>query len=380
MKNTLGRKVFIFLALSLTLIANTNLAEYTLSANKTNVHLKEAVEISFIATQKDKSDVMFFFLEPKKSPDYKIVLLNKSAQKLAYHHKQTKFTYLLFPLTTKKISVDFDFTIKVASDSAVAQVYEGSRDNVKWIETTNTHVDLKPLILNVEALKQDVDLIGDFHLSSTIDKQNISAYESANITYTLTGVGYNDFTINPVGIIMNVDVFSDTSKQYELATKDGYKIHREFNHALLSQKDIHVKSVAFVCYSPSKEKYYTLKTQEYNIKVNAINPSSLVDKVDFPKTIDYTSTIKSIFIYILIFFSGFLTAKFSPNIFQIKKSKYADIEAVHSPKELLYLLMHKYSKKSLEVHYEALNEIVYNKGKESNFKKIKRAVIKELQS
>ena len=378
MKNTLGKTVILlFLFITPNLLAN-ELATYDFSVSNKNPYLKEAVKITFVATQEDKEDVMFFFLEAKKSKDYKIILLNKDAEKLEYHHKKTTFTYLFFPLSTGDISIDFDFTIKVASDKAVAQVYEGSRDNVKWIETINTKVKLNPLILSVKSLEQRVDLVGDFVLTSKLDKQNINAYESANISYTLSGLGYDKFDIAPIDAIDHVDIFSDMTKHYEKATQDGYDIKREFNYALVSDRTINIEPKAIRCYSVKKEKYYTLKTQEYTINVKKMAKQELIDSVDFPKKEFELTFLKDFFIYMIIFLSGYITAKYTPISFIKRNKKYRDIVETTTPKELLYLLMHKYQKRGLEVYYEALNDIVYGNTSKSKFKKIKKAVLKEL--
>ena len=378
MKSTLGKLyTLLFLFITPHLIANS-LATYDLSTSNTNPYLKEAVKITFIATQENQEDVMFFFLEPKKSKNYKIILLNKDAKKLGYHHKKTTFTYLLFPLHTGDIPLDFDFTIKVASDKAVAQVYEGSRDNVKWIETINTKVKLNPLILSVKNLEQKVDLVGDFTLTSKLDKNNINAYDSANISYALSGLGYNKFDIRPIESMNNVDIFSDVTKHYEKATENGYTIKREYNYALVSNKNIIIEPKVIRCYSAKKEQYYTLKTEEYLINVKKITKKELLDTVDFPKKEFELTFLKDFFIYMIIFLSGYITAKYTPISFLKRDKKYQDIVDARTPKELLYLLIHKYQKRGLEVYYEALNDIVYGNAQQSKFKKIKKSVLKEL--
>ena len=378
MKNTLGKIFSLFILLTFNLYAT--LADYSLTSNKVNLVEKEAVELTFVATQTNHADVMFFFLEAKKSNNYKIILLNKKAKKLAYHHKQTTFTYLLFPLQNGDIKVNFDFTIKVASDGAVAQIYEGSRDNVKWIETTNTKIQLKPLVLHVAKLKHPVDLVGEFILSSSIDKTKIDAYESANLNYILRGNGYNSINIEPISKIEDVDLFHDITKRYEKSTSEGFIINREYHYALLSDKNIHIKPKSFQCYSFKNKKYYTLTTKEYKVDVIPIKKMELIDKVDFPSTQNNFNTIKEVFIYVFIFLTGFLTAKYFPTSFSFKEKKFTDIRATKDAKSLLYLVMHKYSKRGLEKQYEALNEIVYNNKKKRGFRNIKKEILKILES
>jgi hypothetical protein len=379
MKNILGKILLIFFSMSLPLFAS-QLAEFSFSLSKKNPFEKEAVEIIFKAHQKDKTDVMFFFLKPKKSPNYKIVLLQKEAQELAYHEKETEFRYLLFPLKSGKVKVEFDFVIKVASDKAVAQVYEGSRDNVKWIETDNTEIQLKPLELDVKKLKKDVALVGDFKLSSKIDKTSLKAYESVNIKYNLQGIGFDEFSITPIDNIKDVAIFSDVIKHYNKATKDGYKIQREFSYALISAKSFTIPSKEILCFSPKKQKYYTLKTKSYTIDIKTIPQSQLIDKREYPQSTDYSQSFKTFLIYLFIFIAGYISAKIELPSKKRKKQPFSDIQASKNPKELLYILMHSYTQSGLEEFYTELENMVYGEKSKAGFTKIKERILKRLQS
>ena len=382
MKNTLG-KILLIILLEVFAIANSYLANYSLTANKTNVHVKEAIEITLKAQQTDTTDVMFFFLEPKASHDYKIELLQKVENEISYHNKQTTFTYLLFPLVKGEIKVDFNFTIKVASDEAVAQVYRGSRDNVKWIETKNTDIILSPIILNVQRLEYGTKLIGDFELISKIDNKNINAYESSNITYTLIGNGYDKIDINPITNIGNVNIFRDITKHFSKATKDGYKIKREFNYALLSDKTFDVDSKEIKCFSPKKNIYYTLKTDSYKINVTKTDISTIIDKEDYPQQIHDFSILINLLVYLIVFLTGFISAKLLPKDilkrFYKKDDNLIDIKKSKNPKALLLTLLKNYSNEDLEDVYKELEKLMYKKAGYKSFKSIKEALIESLK-
>ncbi|WP_297441463.1 hypothetical protein [Sulfurimonas sp.] len=373
MKNVLGS---LLLFLFIQNLSASQLAEYKFSVSNSHPCVKEAVEITFKARQKDHTDVMFFFLKPRLSDDYQILLLNKVAKDINYHDKESTFTYLLFPNKSKKINIKFDFVIKMASDKAVAQVYEGGRDNVKWIDTMDRKIDLNPLHLDVEALKEDVSLVGDFRISSKLDKEHITAFESANITYFLQGTGYNAIDINIIDNIQGVKIFSDTIKHYNKATKDGYKLQREFKYALLADKNFTIASKNIQCYSPKNKKYYTLKTKEYNLTVEKQNLAKLIDTQEFPKETKSFTWLYDFFIYIIIFMSGFLSAKFFPNSINIFQNKniYSDIKNAKNAKKLLNILMQKYNIKELKNEIAQLEAIAYGNSKAS-LRKIKKKII-----
>jgi hypothetical protein len=380
MKNSLGKILFLIL-LEVVALAKIDLASYSLHANKTAVHLKEAVEIKFEATQQDHSNVMFFFLEAKDSNNYKIVLLQKKEKDLSYHNKKTTFTYLLFPLKSGEIKVDFNLTIKLASDEAVAQVYRGGRNNVKWIETTNTTIDLKPLVLQVETLDGDTELVGEFTIVSKMKDDHIKAYESANITYYLEGTGYDEITIDPIGKIDGVTVFTDVTQDINKATKEGYQIQREYDYALVSDKDFSIKGKEIKCYSTKHQNYYTIKIPPYNIRVDKLDNSNLLDNEDYPNESYDFDNIKNLFIYAIIFLSGFISAKFIPTTLKIsrKKEKFSDIKNSKTPKELLLILMDNYRNYHLEKTYSEIESLLYGAKHEKSFKTIKKELLESLR-
>ncbi|MFK5937049.1 MAG: hypothetical protein QM497_01520 [Sulfurimonas sp.] len=379
MKKSLG-SIFLFLLFSSVLVAQTSLADFSLTSNKSTALVKEAVKITFDVKQKNHTNVMFFFLEPLSNEDYEIKLLNKKTIQTAYHDYATTFTYLLFPLKAKKITVSFDFTIKIASDKAVAQVYEGGRDNTKWIETTDTHIKLKPLSIDIQEPQQAVDLVGDFTLTSKLSKSEITQYDSTNIIYKLKGRGYKDASFNILKEIPEVDIFSQMTDAYSKATKNGYVINRDYNYALVAKKDFDIPSVTLHAYSPRKHKYYTLKAEKKHIKVTQIETASLLDDKEYPQTkeIDF-EFYKNILIAILIFIGGFVTAKISNKISYTKKdAKFQDIKDALSAQALILLLLQKYKNKDIKKFVDALELLEYKNGKLSLLE-IKTQILKEFK-
>lgn len=381
MNNILGKILILFTLFFLPNIYATNLASYTLTSTDNTPYVKEAVKLTFVAKQKEHSHVMFFFLKPKESQDYKIVLLNKNEEDLKYHDKQTTFTYLLFPLKPGVIHVDFDYTIKIASDDAIAEVYTGGRDNTKWIETTDAILKVKPLELHVKKLQKEVSLVGDFNLTSTLQSDKITAYESANVSYFLQGNGYDDINILFIDKIPHVEIFSNLLKHNNSPTQNGFKIERKYNYALVSDKNITIDSYSIECFSPRLQEYYTLKSKAYNIEVIPADTSLLLDKEESPKMQDSFSFVKEYALYLLIFLSGFITAKILPKHFNLlgDSKKHQEIQEAKTAKALLNLLLSNYNIVSLKEEIELLEAMLYHNEKH-NFKKIKQSVLTKLKS
>jgi hypothetical protein len=229
-------------------------------------------------------------------------------------------------------------------------------------------------------LRENIDLVGDFTLTSNLQKNEINQYGAAKINYTLSGVGYVEDVFKPLGEIQGVTSFSQANNKFFKATQEGYDLKKEYMYALSSKKSFIIPQVGLKAYSPKEKKYYTLKTSSNKINVSAIDPSTLVDKKESPLSRDFhIQDFKDIAIAILIFLAGFVTAKIAPTIHfkREKKQKYSDIKNASSAKELILILMQNYGDKNFEKYIDELELLQYKKSTKS-LKEIKQEVLKNI--
>jgi hypothetical protein len=360
----------------------TNLATYTLSANKTTVYEKEAVVITFDAFQKDHTDNMMFSLEPKKSNDYEIILLNKKIDDSKHHASHTTFHYLLFALQAKTISVDFDFTIRTASDQAVAQSYVDDHDGSIGITTHNSKMQIKPLKIHVKKLQKPVTLVGDFSFKERLDTTKIDQFGSVNIVYTLSGKGYEDKNFQPIKSIKDVTIFAEKNDLYLKASREGYVVKRDYIYALSAKKDFTIPTVSISAFSPRTGKYYTLTTPQHHITVEKIDTGKLLDNEEFPqeKGLIDIEKLKEFFIYLLIFLAGYITAKFQTSPFKKKEEskELREVKKAQTPKALLFALINNHLQQKFTKESQMLEDMVYNNAAH-NFNTLKNTIIKGLK-
>jgi len=378
MKSTPGKIILVFLLFTIPIFANTSLVDYKLTTNKKSVHIKEPLLITFTTKQKDHTDNMFFSFNVLKSSDYEVKFLHKTTKDNGYHNSTATFQYILFALKEKTLHVNFDFVIKTASDKAVKQSYVDDHDDSVGIRTNNTKITLKPLVIKVEQLSKKVDLVGDFRLNSKIDSTQIDQYGAVNLHYTLKGTGYKEPHLNILNKkIKNVKIFSQVKDNFSKLTKKGYIINTDYIFALSAKKDFTIPAVTLTAYSPTKKNYYTLQTKAYAIKVKNIDTTKLIDKTNAPKakSLINMEAVKTFFIYILVFVSGFLTAKLSQKEFskERKKEKFEDIKNAKSAKELLMVLIMNYQNRGLDEYISKL-EAGVNKKYPLNLNTIKKEI------
>ena len=381
MKSTLG-KIFFTLFTLQTLIFAQGLATFSITTDKKEVVVKEPILLTFVAHQKDHRDHMFFSFSPKDSKDYEMHLLEKTVDDEKYHDTTATFRYILFALTPKPISINFDFIVKTASDKAIRQSFVDDHDDSIAISTTDTKVTLSPISINVKALKHHVDLVGDFSLKQSIRTTTIKSYEALNLNYTLMGRGYHVQDIVLLHTLKNsLSLFSTVENKNRKLTKDGFIINSQYIYAITAKDNFIIPEVNLLAYSPKKRSYYTLRASKKDIKVEKIDVEKLLDKKTFPKSEKANfSDYVDIIIAILIFISGFVTAKLSEKINLKRKEagKFDAIKEASSPQALILLLIQKYNQENVKECIDILEKVAY-KGDNMRLEEIKKRIIKKLK-
>ena len=382
MKKNPGKTIMLALLLWSSQLLASHLADFTLTSNKQSVYVKEPVEITFTATQTDRTNNMFFFLEPQKNDGYEIKLLRKDIVNQSAHHNTTTFRYILFPLKSGKIDVAFRFTVKTASDRGVAHAYVEDHDDSVGIHMDATQIAVAPLSLAVKGLKEPVDLVGDFTLKHMIDHTETDAYDTVNLTYTLTGIGYKNTLRHLLRPIEDVTIFSDRDDTHLKLTPQGFRQQQVYTYALSAQKDYTIPALTLRAFSPKKRKYYTLTAPAYVIKVHPVDTQKLLDKTvsPAPKKIDFAAIIRWM-TYFLIFGAGLITARLLPRklVFKRKKKRFEDIKAAKDPKTLILLLVNHYRTEETEPFIAQLEALAYSQKGESSFKTLKASLLKTLE-
>jgi hypothetical protein len=382
MKQIHGKIIILFFILLSSVFANTNkYCSYDIKSSKSNIYINEPFYITFHTRQKTKNEVMFFDLKAQNNDSFDVIALESKRHEFNYHDAEKTFTFLVFAKKEGDFKLKFDFQVRRASDDAVAQAYTGSRDNVKSIPTTNVKITTPSVSLHVEPLKQDVDAIGDFRISMSIDKKSSNSYDAINVKYNLVGIGYLDDSYEPIKDIKNTSIFRGKKVITPKATNKGYTYNIEYNYAIVSTKSFKLPEVVLRVFNHKQNRYINKTINKVPINITKLDVSKLLDDnespksdVDFDKYIDY---LYDVFIFIAGFLSAYLLRYLPKN-----KDKKDDIsKAVRESKtkeELLKAAMPLVNRYSLHVELKELEAILYNNAKLS-FKDVKVKILKKLK-
>ncbi|CAA6816513.1 MAG: Unknown protein [uncultured Sulfurovum sp.] len=356
-------------------LLSANDVAYGFHISNAKPYEKEAIFLEVNLTQTEQSKVMLFKFSLKASTDYDFHQVGfKEHEK--YHDLRHEYFYLIYPKKSGQVLLEFEMTKSITDDDKVAYSISGDRDNVKGLEKKDIEVALKPLVLEVKAIPKDTDLVGDFSLSSKIDKVKTKAFDPVNVKVELKGKGFlTAFELLKEN--KSYKLFTQNPKLKTLHTKVGSSSSLQWDYAISAKENFSLEKQILRAFNPKTQKAYELLVPGYKVEVEKVDEASLLDKEDYPsksKGIDWTFW-SWFFSYFVVFVAGFLMPR---DLFKSKKitQKSAEdmlrnkISEAQTHKALLHVLLLENDKRFSKA-IEALEGVVYN-GEQKSLSQIKR--------
>lgn len=252
--------------------------------------------------------------------------------------------------------------------------FDSVTNRLTWqkIYSNSLHISVKPLPNNLE-------LFGDYSITSTVDKTTVDANQPVNLSISITGKGNIDDIQKYNLTIANVISYADEPKIESTFQTDEYGGNFTQKIAFVAQSDYTIPKIELTYFNKDTNQVKTIYSDPINIKVINNNPNNSAVKIETNTTPkvpndNKTSEIKEdkninyivlaliiLFVILasLLFFKKEKTTRVEKDIVKaIKKAK--------NDKELFELLL-PYSKKS-GIITDTLNKLEENLYKKTNHK------------
>ncbi len=329
---------------------------FEVKANKTHLLIGEELKLSYIFKYKSNIKIAEINFTP---PEFKNFYI-KQRKDLNSTNKEN-FTILKknFILTASK---ELNTTIQPASiDVAILKNTNkevGEYDDFDYdFKTFQT----KKLTIKVSSFSPKTKLLGDFNITSFVDKKELNKNSPVNLTIKINGKGNIEniksfkFNIKQTTIYQNKPIFSNNSFIQKFA--------------ILSNQDFTIPSFSITYFNNTKNKLITKKTLPIDIKI--INKQK--------KTTLKENNLKFSYIYLLLsLFIGIIIGLFLNKVLKIFK-KPLDLDAsllekvkkAKNTKEVLkYLFAYSDIKQIQQLISEIENDIYKNKKNKLSTKNI----------
>nr|WP_232325470.1 BatD family protein [Pedobacter panaciterrae] len=261
-------------------------------ANKTNVFIGEQFSVSYklytnidlVDNGLDKlPDFNGFWSQEIKNNSQNVQWEIESYNGVKYHVATLK-QIILFPERFGKLTLDplaMTFVVRQAAptNDPIEQFFGGAYKDMKYkIKSTPITINVKPL---PDAGKPDGfnGAVGNFSISANLDKSSVKANEAINYTLKITGSG-NLKLLKAPELTLPADIekydpkVSDDIKE----TMSGVSGSRGYSYLLIPRHEGNytIEPLKFSYFNPNTEKYVSLSSGSFSVKVAKGDPGSNV--------------------------------------------------------------------------------------------------------
>jgi len=372
----------------------SSIYDIEIKVNKKESYVGEDILFTLIFKyQKDTQLVDLNFYKPNFENFWTKELQSKQ-QVIEGNYVVHELNYLLFPQKDGKLSIDPLRIDAIVSDNSSQNYGFFSTQSTKSIPIYSNRLDL-----NVKPLPKDIKLIGDFEISSTIDKTNITQGEAISYKLTIKGRGNLDDLDEIKLSIPNTTIYDNPSKKEFDIQDELYGGVFNKTYSIVAQNDFVIPPISLKYFDKKTKTIKTIKTKSYDIKVKGVVKKAAILEVAkikqtpivslatqniqsnvVEKIIKTTDKQKIVFFILGMIFSTILISLYF--IFKNKTSKKEEtpldkqIKKVNSLDELLKVLV-------VYINIDKqLDKIIYNlenKNSEIELKKVKKEVLNILK-
>jgi hypothetical protein len=240
-------------------------------------------------------------------------------------------------------------------------------------------------MLHVKPLPQkQIDWVGDFNLTTTVEKKELLAFEPSSLHFQLKGWGFTPNVTHLAEESQGYTLFKEEPTVKRLFSKRGIYNNIDYTVALSHTKDFTFEGKEIRLFNPHTEKITTLvvPTLQFSIQEAKLHEGNLsTERGKLTPSIVNTVTLEPLldFLgYLLVFVSGFVTAllykkrQTTPN--QSDTLLKEKIAATQTPKALLQLLLSTQDKRFFST-IEALETILYTHTEKQTFQTLKKSAM-----
>ncbi|QOY55386.1 BatD family protein [Candidatus Sulfurimonas marisnigri] len=224
-----------------------------LSSEKQELFVGETFDLTLTFKQKrDSGAVDSEFLPPKLNGFW----IKNESKPLSHQEGKytiTKLTYTMAAQRDGKLNIP-KAQMRIASRGSKTDIWGAWAPSIKWKTYFSNELEL-----NIKPLPAGVNLVGDFTISTTVDKKEVNANEAVNITIKVLGAGNLEDIKSFKPSIDGVSVFD------EKISIEGNLLTQKI--AFVAERDFIIPSFNLKFFNPKTQEVKSIVSDEISIKV-----------------------------------------------------------------------------------------------------------------
>ncbi len=252
---------------------NSNLYDIKINVNKTKAYVGEDIKLTLIFKYSTKANIIDIGFS---DPVFENFWSKQYGRPIKYSKNgfiYQELTYLLFPQKAGMLRIDpvkIDIVLQNPRDPFA---FLGQGENKRIY---SNYIDIEAL-----PLPQDIKLIGDFKITTKVNKTKIKSGEAVAFNVDIQGRGNIDDLDEVKLNIPDVTIYENKAKKtYNVNDKAQYGGTYTKSFSIVAQNNFTIPSISIKYFDKKTKQIRTIKSKAYNIEVEA---SSIQEKQAKPK-------------------------------------------------------------------------------------------------
>ncbi|MBU1659736.1 BatD family protein [bacterium] len=342
----------------------------TLASDKKEVFVGEPFEVNLLFKQRRITDAVDSKFVP---PELKGFWIKNESAPQRYEEGEysiTKLVYTMAPQREGRLHIT-KAQMKIASRDSTKDMWGAWVPQIKWKTYFSNALDI-----DVKPLPEGVDLVGDFKITASADKNVINVNEAVNVLVSVEGIGNLEDIQTFKPYIAQVNVFD------EKIDIQNSKLSQKM--AFVAERDFKIPPFSLRYFNPKTKEIKTISTQEINIQVKGTKPQEELtikrESSAQSEKIQVISEGKISFLWVSLAFVLGLACGILLIIFKVWKIfKREKQSSIKEPKVLLVKLLPYKNDAQVKKIVDILEKNIYSNEKLEIDKKVLKEILKKYE-
>lgn len=286
----------------------SDIFDLNVKASNQELFVGENFILTLVFKYKKDAQIVDLSFEKPNFENFWFKQLNDTKQYEENDFVVQELKFLMFPLKQGNI--------KIEPISIQAQMIDMNRNSFSLFSgaTRNIKIYSNELEFNVKALPTNIKLIGDFEISSKIDKTKVKKGEAISYVLNIKGSGniddLQDFKLD----VNDATIYENKPEIKSQFVNNEYKGGYTKTFSIIPNKSLIIPSITLKYFDKNTQKIISKNTDEYKVEVediSAIKNSPILEKnVEITKEKELIKIVEksSVFDKIIFFCLGIITS------------------------------------------------------------------------
>ena len=240
-----------------------------LKIDKQNLKVGESTKLRVLFKQKLNARANRLNINEPKITNFWLKEIQEENKYSQGDYLVQEFDYLIFAQKAGDFTID---PIEADIGKLVRNSYGGGFFNDPFFNTVTTSIKWTKIYSNtlnikVESLPNNIELYGDFHINSSVDKTTVKQNKPVNLTININGVGNID-DIEKFNLDLDdAVVYANKPEIKSQLINDNYAGTFKQKIAIIANNDLTIPSFELKYFDKLTQKVKTIKTKQIDIKV-----------------------------------------------------------------------------------------------------------------